>query len=160
MKKNYWPLGIFMLAMVVVGLIVLTLRMALTNPVEYTMMCGWKPQYVDENINEITIARNSFLQKYNVDFEGKMEPTKEEFRRLFVRLKDKNDKIIQNANVEFFLTRPHTAKEDQNLGMGELVEGLYESKDFSIERLGKWEAQALIKIGKEYICITKEYKVK
>lgn len=160
MKRNYWPLGIFMLAMVVVGMIILTLKMALGNPVEYTTICGWKPQEFDEKNNEIMVAKSQFLQKYNVDFKGKIEPTKEEFKRLFVRVKNKDNKIVQDAKVDFFLTRPHTAKEDKELGMAELVDGLYESKDFAVENLGKWEAQALIRINEDYICITKEYQVK
>ena len=41
MTKNYWPIGIFLLAMVVVGLIVLTIKTALNNPVEMKAMCDF-----------------------------------------------------------------------------------------------------------------------
>ena len=37
--RNYWPLGIFLLSMVVVGMIVLTIKVALTNPVELQGVC-------------------------------------------------------------------------------------------------------------------------
>ena len=84
MNKNYWPIGIFLLAMVVVGLIVLTIKTALTNPVEMKGMCGMDSQYVDENINTITQKRQAFLKQYAINFEGAKEQSINEFKMAFL----------------------------------------------------------------------------
>lgn len=71
--KNYWPFGIFLLAMVVVGLIVLTIKVAITNPVELQGVCQQSSQYIDENSNAITQMRNRILKQYNIAFEGALQ---------------------------------------------------------------------------------------
>ncbi|MDE5925984.1 MAG: hypothetical protein K2G68_04635, partial [Helicobacter sp.] len=63
--KNYWPFGIFLLAMVVVGLIVLTIKVAVMNPVELQSICQRSSQEIDANINEIVKRRESFLNNYH-----------------------------------------------------------------------------------------------
>ena len=161
MNRNYWPLGIFLLAMVVVGLIFLTIKTAVNNPVELTKMCQIDSQEMDENINIITKKRQEFEKKYIATFEGAILQSPKEFRKIFVRIRDKKDnKILTEGEVTFFLTRPHTTKEDKKLGNGELVDGLWESPTFQIENLGRYEAQALIKIKEDSMCITHEYMVK
>lgn len=89
MNKNYWPLGIFLFALVVVGLIVLTIKTAITNPVELQRMCQRSSQDVDENINEITKLQTEFLKKYVINFEGAREQTSKEFRQAFIRITSK-----------------------------------------------------------------------
>ncbi|MBD5165412.1 hypothetical protein [Helicobacter sp.] len=156
--KNYWPFGIFLLAMVVVGLIILTIKTAITNPVELQSMCQRKAQEIDANINEITKKREAFLQKYNIAFEGALQQDTKTFRQVFIRLNDKmSGKIETNAKVSFFLTRPNTTREDQNLGEGELVEGLWQSKTFEVRNPGRYQSEALVEVGEDSICIAQEY---
>ncbi|WP_297813720.1 hypothetical protein [uncultured Helicobacter sp.] len=156
--KNYWPFGIFLLAMVVVGLIVLTIKIAITNPVELQNMCQRNSQEIDENINEITKMREAFLKKYHIAFEGALQQDIKSFRQIFVRLSDKTSgKIETDAKVRFFLTRPNTTKEDQILGEGELVEGLWQSKSFEVQKSGRYQGEALVEVGEVSICITQEY---
>ncbi|TLD88168.1 hypothetical protein [Helicobacter sp. MIT 05-5294] len=156
--KNYWPLGIFLLAMVVVGLIILTIKVAITNPVELQSLCQRNSQDIDANINEITQKNEMFLKKYNVSFEGALEQEIQSFRQVFVRLSNKaNNKIETNAKVSFFITRPHTTKEDQILGEGELVDGLWQSKTFEVQNLGRYQSEALVEVGEDSICISQEY---
>lgn len=156
--KNYWPFGIFLLAMVVVGLIVLTIKVAVTNPVELQSICQRSSQEIDANINEIVKSRESFLNKYNVSFEGALQQDTKSFRQIFLRLSNKkNGKIETDAKVSFFLTRPNTIKEDKNLGEGELVEGLWQSQSFEVQKEGRYQSEALIEIGEDSICVTQEY---
>lgn len=156
--KNYWPFGIFLLTMVVVGLIVLTIKTAITNPVELQGMCQRNSQEIDANINEITKKREVFLQKYNIAFEGALQQDTTSFRQVFMRLSDKmNGKIETNAKVSFFLTRPNTTREDQNLGEGELVDGLWQSKTFEVRNPGRYQSEAFVEVGEDSICISQEY---
>ncbi|TLD81405.1 hypothetical protein LS70_007790 [Helicobacter sp. MIT 11-5569] len=159
--KNYWPLGIFLLAMVVVGLIVLTLKVAISNPVELQGMCQQNSQYIDENANAIAQMRTRLLRQYNIAFESIQDRNLNNFRQIFLRISDKIDeKIITEAKVEFFLTRPNTTKEDKTLGNGELVDGLWQSKYFEIQKQGRYQSEALVTIGDDSICVTQEYLIK
>ncbi|MDE5602369.1 MAG: hypothetical protein K2I71_00385 [Helicobacter sp.] len=160
MNKNYWPLGIFLFAMVVVGLIVLTIKTAITNPVELQRMCQRSSQDIDENINEITKLRTEFLKKYAIGFEGAREQTPKEFRQAFIRITSKHSGVLlKDANVNFYLTRPHTSKEDKDLGKAEFVDGLWQSPSFSVEGLGRYQIEAYVEIGKDSICVFREYRI-
>ncbi|WP_299546249.1 hypothetical protein [uncultured Helicobacter sp.] len=159
--KNYWPLGIFLLAMVVVGLIVLTLKVAISNPVELQGVCQQNSQYIDENANAIAQMRARLLNQYHIVFEGATKQSPKEFRQIFLRISDKtNEKIITNAKVKFFLTRPNTTREDKALGNGELVDGLWQSEYFEVQKQGRYQSEALVEIGNDSLCITQEYLVK
>lgn len=159
--KNYWPFGIFLLAMVVVGLIVLTLKVAISNPVELQGMCQQNSQYVDENANEIAQMRTRLLGQYNIVFEGAIEQTPRDFRQIFLRIREKmSGKIIANAEVKFFLTRPNTTKEDKMLGNGEFVDGLWQSGVFEVQQQGRYQGEALVKINDDSLCIVQEYFIK
>ncbi|MDA3968369.1 FixH family protein [Helicobacter ibis] len=160
MSKNYWPMGIFLFSLVVVGMIILTIKTAINNPVEIQRMCGFTSQYVDENINEITIKRNEFLEKYNISFEGSRDVDFKSFTTTFVRIKDKvTNKIITDAEIKFYLTRPNTTRNDMELGVGELVDGLYQSPRFKVDIAGRWQMDALVRINDDYICISENYNV-
>lgn len=159
--KNYWPFGIFLLAMVVVGLIVLTIKVAITNPVELQGVCQQSSQYIDENSNAITQMRNRILKQYNIAFEGALQQDLQSFRQIFLRIKDKESgKLETNARVQFFLTRPNTTREDRILGDAELVDGLWQSSSFIVEKPGRYQSEALVEIGKDSICVTQEYFIK
>lgn len=161
MTKNYWPIGIFLLAMVVVGLIVLTIKTALNNPVEMKAMCGMDSQYVDENINEITQKRQAFLEQYTIEFEGPKEQGLKEFKMAFVEIRNlKNQKLQTDAKVSFFLARPNTIQEDKTLGEGEFVDGIYQSPSFEVDKQGRWQVEAYVEIGEDSICLMQEYLIK
>ncbi|NLU35296.1 MAG: hypothetical protein GXX07_10075, partial [Wolinella succinogenes] len=51
-EKNFWPLGIFLVTMTVVGMIIWTVNLALKNPVELDNSYMSYYQQVDSNINE------------------------------------------------------------------------------------------------------------
>ncbi|MDD6055338.1 MAG: hypothetical protein PUB96_02185 [Helicobacteraceae bacterium] len=163
--KNYWPLGIFLFSLVVVGLIVLTLKTALSNPVELQKLCGFSSQRIDENANEIEIKRKAFLEKYAVGFledsAANIKLEAQNFHNLKLSLIDKENHAVPEAKVTFFLTRPHTTKEDLDLGSGILNESfIYESKSFEALKKGRWIEQALVEVGEDSICVTNEVFLK
>lgn len=159
--RNYWPFGIFLLAMVVVGMIVLTIKVALTNPVELQGVCQQSSQYIDENSNSITQMRNRILNQYSITFEVALQQDLQSFRQIFLQIKDKESgKLETDAKVQFFLTRPNTTREDRILGNAKLVDGLWQSDSFALEKPGRYQTEALVEIGGDSICITREYFVK
>ncbi len=159
--KNYWPFGIFLLAMVVVGLITLTLKVAITNPVELQGMCQLSAQYIDENSNAITQMRNRLLSQYSFSFEGRLDPKKEAFKRLFLKIQTKDGQQVSgDVKVQFFLTRPNTNKENKNLGYGDFTNHLWQSASFDVEKKGRYQSEALVQIGADSICVVQEYFVR
>ncbi|MCI5967978.1 hypothetical protein [Helicobacter sp.] len=159
--RNYWPLGIFLLAMVVVGLIVLTLKVAISNPVELQGICQQSSQYIDENANAIAQMRARLLKQYDITFEGMQGQNLKSYRQIFLRISDKTDgRIVTDAEVNFFLMRPHTTQDDKALGSGELVEGLWQSQYFEVQKQGRYQSEALVKIDGDSICVTQEYFIR
>ena len=161
MNKNYWPIGIFLLAMAVVGLIALTLKIAISNPIELQGVCGQNSQFIDENANEIAKMRNKLLLQYSFVFEGESVQNLKDFNRISLRVNNKeNGESLKDIQVKFFLTRPNTTQEDKDLGHGEFVNGMWQSCAFEVEKLGRYQSEALVEIGRDSICITKEYFVR
>ena len=102
--------------------------------------------------------RNRILSQYNIAFEGALQQDLREFRQIFLRIKEKESgKLETNAKVQFFLTRPNTTREDRILGDAELVEGLWQSHSFEVEKPGRYQSEALVEIGGDSICVTQEY---
>ena len=156
--RNYWPLGIFLLSMVVVGMIVLTIKVAVTNPVELQGVCQQSSQYIDENSNAITQMRNRILSHYNIAFAGALHHDLRAPRPISLRIQETaRGKLETNAKVQVFLTRPNTTREDRILGDAELVEGLWQSHSFEVEKPGRYQSEALVEIGGDSICVTQEY---
>lgn len=159
--KNYWPFGIFLLAMAVVALIALTIRVAILNPVEPQGICQQNSQYIDEHSNAIAQMRARLLERYEISFEGALQYELKDFHQLFLHISDKaNGNSIVNAEVMFFLTRPNTTREDKNLGTGKFVDRLWQSEYFDVSKQGRYQGEAFVKIGNDSICVTQEYFVK
>ena len=158
--RNYWPLGIFLFILVVVGFIAFTIKIALQNPVELKAICQKKSQEIDANINTIVQAEQRFLKQYDIEFEGSYKQSTEEFRQAFLKILSKDKKPINHAKVHFYLTRPHTTKEDQDLGDGEFVDEIWQSPFFKVQNLGRYEIEASITIDDDSICIMQEYNIR
>ena len=60
---------------------------------------------------------------------------------------DKNNIAINDANVTFLLTRPHTVKEDVFVKNISIVDGNYVVNDVNISKAGRYTLQLRAKIG-------------
>ncbi len=146
-KKNkalHWPIGIFLATIAVVILSIWTIQKANENPVVMDEFYFDKYQNVELNYNEIQKKQKLFDDNYRFNYnlkELKIGPNK-----LTITLKDISGNPINDANVTIKLTRPFTNKQDINLKVISIENGVYRLNDFNISQIGRW--QILSKISK------------
>ncbi len=146
-KKNkalHWPIGIFLATIAVVILSIWTIQKANENPVVMDEFYFDKYQNVELNYNEIQKKQKLFDDNYRFSYnlkELKIGPNK-----LTITLKDILGNSINDANVTIKLTRPFTNKQDINLKVISIEDGVYRLNDFNISQIGRW--QILSKISK------------
>jgi len=163
-KKTYWPhmiLGFLFLGMT---LSYWTVKSASSMPVQESNNYMLKYQQADMNINEIIQKRALFDQAYritlmdvkreNIALENSKRAKDE---RVVILSKGSNSfryKIeaigshpLEDANVTFLLTRPHTRREDRLIANISPVEGEYRIKDIEIEKAGRYILQLRVNVG-------------
>ena len=132
--RNLWPIAIAVVIFVVVGLIIYTVRLssALKVQTENTYLSDY--QTVDANINELMKSKKLFIQTYAPRL--KTEALKIGENELFLEIAGANPS--DDLNISFFLTRPHTNVDNEDLGEGIKKENGYASKKFTVEKEGRW----------------------
>ena len=67
-ERNYWPHSIIAGILFIIGACVLTIVIAVKNPVEMDTFYMEKYQKVDENINEIIALQEKFNAKFDLRY--------------------------------------------------------------------------------------------
>ncbi len=144
-EKSYWPEGITAIVLVVVGLIIWTVDIAISNPVSNEKKFGMKYQDVDENYNEIQKMQKDFLSAYKVEtLNSKLAIGS---NKIEMRLVNIDKKPVQDAEVDIVLSRPHTDADNKPLGTPTYKDGIYESKSFEVKKEGRYRLVYNIKVG-------------
>lgn len=141
-QRNFWPLGIFLVTMAVVGLIIWTVNLALKNPVELENSYMTYYQDVDGRINEIQRSEKHFWGIYELKGLGYSFALSEPKGITLRLVKREGGADVSGAKATFRLTRPHTAREDIELGEGiELEAGVYATPAITFPKPGRWKLQ-------------------
>lgn len=163
-KKTYWPHMILGFLMIGITLGYWTVKHAVQMPVQEANEYMMKYQQADLGINNIMEKKALFDKQYTITltdakmFTHKLENAKrakEENTVLLTlgknnfaySLMTKEGKAVEDANVTFLLTRPHTVKDDiyaKNIG---IVNGTYQVNDINISKAGRYTLQFKAKIG-------------
>jgi YtkA-like len=148
MNKNAgrkWPIIIAVSIVAVIGLGVLTVKIAINNPVEVSNYGMQQYHQYDDNVNNILAAKILFDKKYTVTF---MTPQITEKGALIAyQVIDKSGKAVNDAKIDVVLTRPDTTKLDVNLTQPSVNEGKYTFSAVDLPRVGRWDVLAKIAIG-------------
>ncbi len=147
-KKNkalHWPIGIFLAILAVVGLSVWTIQKANENPVVLDEFYFDKYQNVELNYNKIQKAQIAFDKNYNLTHN--LKELKLGKNTLTITITDKQNNPISNAKVEVKITRPFTNKQDKNLKVITVKDGVYTLSPFEIKNLGRWQILSKVTIG-------------
>ncbi len=158
MSKNndsgkYWPYMI--LGFLVIGIILgyWTIKNTINLPVHESNEFMQKYQDADKAANEIIEAQHRFNQKYNVTFSGleksdfkpkflKRKPNQyyalNEVNSLTIKVTPKGNGSVESINIVALLTRPQTDKDDVDLNVTKLSAGVFELKDFTVAKLGRY----------------------
>lgn len=167
-NKTYWPHMI--LGFLIIGLTLgyWTVKSASSIPVQEVNKYMMKYQQADLGINEIIEKKKAFDKVYNIALKNvKMmvmtdnvnsnlpqpnviQLTKGENKFLYVVTK-KDGTVVNDANVSFLLTRPHTVKDDVMVEHIAFDNGGYRTPVLDIEKPGRYTLQCRVKINDNQI---------
>jgi len=163
-EKSYWPH--FILGFLIIGMSLgyWTVKSATSIPVQESNEYMLKYQIADMNINDIVEQKARFDKDYTIKLlDAKMglidiEHSKVARSQKVVELQKganifkyqvtkKDGTVINDANVSFLLTRPHTLKDDNFIKVVKPTGNLYIIKDIDIQKPGRYTLQFRAIIG-------------
>ncbi len=140
-----WPIIIAVSTVVVIMFGVVTIKMAINNPVEMSNYGMQGYHTYDDNANDIINAKIAFDKKYTIAF---LTPQITEKGTVIVyKVTDKEGKAVNNANIEAVLTRPDSTKHDVNLSQPTVSEGQYTFSAVDLPKPGRWDILSKISVG-------------
>lgn len=163
-QKTYWPHMIVGFLLMAFTLSYWTVKSASSIPVQESNNYMMKYQQADININEIIKSKALFDKSYKIELLDKkmvvmeLENAKRAKNEKVVDLsmgnnsflyavKDNKGMIVNDANVTFLLTRPHTVKEDILIENIPVVDGKFKIDNIEITKAGRYTLQLRAKIG-------------
>jgi len=167
-QKTYWPYMILGFLVIGITLGYWTVKSASSLPIQESNNYMMKYQSVDLNFNDIMEKKAAFDKVYKIqllnaetmlvsDNINSMYPKENSVILVqgtnhFVFTVEKNDKSsVEDANVSFLLTRPHTDMDDIMVKSVAYKNGVYSVKDINITKPGRYtlELRAIVgdKIG-------------
>jgi len=140
-----WPIIIAVSTVIVIMFGVVTIKMAMNNPVEMSDYGMQGYHSYDNDANDIINAKIAFDKKYSVAF---VTPQISEKGTVIVyKVTDKEGKAINDAKIEAVLTRPDTTKLDINLSNPLINEGQYTFNAVDLPKQGRWDILAKVSVG-------------
>ncbi len=161
-EKSYWPHMILGFLGIGIMLGYWTVSSAIHMPVNESNRYQKKYQQADMDINDIIEAQQRFDARYRVVPVGfkKSSFKLNEFvkrkhgdivalakeNRLTYRIQTLPGEVINDANVSFLLTRPHTVEDDQKFAMLPVDQGKY-TVTFNLEKPGRYTLRLRVQKG-------------
>jgi len=163
-EKSYWPHLILGFLIIGMSLSYWTVKSANSIPVQESNEYMLKYQIADMTINDIVEQKARFDKEYTIKLlDAKMglidiEHSKVARSQKVVELQKganifkyqvtkKDGTVINDANVSFLLTRPHTLKDDNFIKVVKPTGNLYIIKDIDIQKPGRYTLQFRAIIG-------------
>ena len=154
-QKTYWPHMImgFLLLAIVLGY--WNIKSASSMPVQETNDYMMKYQQSDIHINEILESKQAFDKLYTLSITGVRtmvmtdnihsdRPQPElvvlnmganHFKYIVTK---KDGTVVNDANVSFLLTQPHSTREDNMIESVPFADGYYTTPDMNISKAGRY----------------------
>jgi len=163
-KKTYWPHMIVGFLALAITLSYWTVKSASSIPVQEDNDYMMKYQQADIKMNDILEHKHAFDKAYAIEIQDvetmvmtdninsnrpqpnpvKLTSGSNAFK---YSIKSKDGTAVEDANVTFVLTRPHTRVDDQVLENVALMDGVYMTKPLDITKPGRYTLQLRVKIA-------------
>lgn len=157
-EKTYWPHMIVGFLIVGLTLSYWTVKSASSMPVQESNQYMLKYQMADININQIMERKAAFDKDYTItvsDVEmmtmtdninsNRPQPNvvklSQGLNDFTYRVDTKEGKAVNDANVTFLLTQPHSRKEDKLFVNIPYKDGKYQIKSVDIQKPGRYTLQ-------------------
>jgi len=157
-KKTYWPHMILGFLAVGITLSYWTVKSASSLPVQESNQYMLKYQMADITINDILESKKAFDKVYTIEIQDvqtmvmtdnvnsnrpqpnpvKLSLGANQFSYLVTK---KDGTVVNDANVSFLLTQPHSRKNDIFVGNVVFNNGTYTTEDLEITKAGRYTLQ-------------------
>ena len=144
-----------------IGMVIWTVKQAVSLPVQESNDFMLKYQQADMNINTIMENKAKFDAKYTIELQNREFITLDEEHQntnskreqeqpvklkmgenvFSYAIKNKHGENVKNAQFEFLLTRPFTRTEDKKENNVTIRNGLYVPKAVELEKKGRYTLQ-------------------
>lgn len=142
-----WPIIIALAIAGVIGMSVVTIKIASKNPVEMANFEMLSYHDYDHGVNDIIEAKIAFDKKYAIAF---LTPQiSEKGTVIEYKVTDKSGKAVNDAKVEAVLTRPDVNKHDINLSNPAVSDGKYTFAPVDLPKAGRWDIMAKVTVGSD-----------
>lgn len=142
-----WPIIIALAIAGVVGMSVVTLKVASKYPVEMESFEMHSYHDYDHGVNEIIEAKIAFDKKYTLSF---ITPQLAEKGAVVAyKVTDKSGNAVNNATVQVVLSRPDCSTYDLNLSNPTVNEGTYTFSPIDLPKAGRWNIVAKFSVDKD-----------
>ena len=151
MKKKdnkTWPYSVAASIIVVAIACVVTVMIALSDPVQTDETLMMPYHEVEANINKVINAEIAFNKKYHVHHY--MDSFKIKGSVIKYEITDDSGVAIKNATIELILTRPIHEAHNKFYTMPSFIDGQYVFELGDLELKGAWNILAKVTIGKDY----------
>lgn len=141
-----WPYAISIAILSFFGAIVFSITLILKEaPVQRsdTYMMGY--HHADLKANDIIQAEIDFNKKYKISYQT--EFLAQEGTTLKYKVTDLENNALNNASIKIIITRPEHHRYKQELLNPSVENGLYSFSGFTLEKPGRWDIMAHIKVG-------------
>jgi nitrogen fixation protein FixH len=164
--KTYWPHMILGFLFIGISLGYWTVKSAMNMPVQEVNKYMMKYQNADMSINDILERKYAFDKMYNIKLNNaqmmvmtdnihsnkpqpdvvKLSLGKNNFTYVVLT---KSGQVVNDANVSFLLTRPHTREDDVMIDSVPFNNGSYTTQTLEIEHVGRYTLQFRAVIGEK-----------
>ncbi len=140
-----WPIIIALSIIGIIGACVVTIKVALNNPVEMSNYGMQSYHEYDNDVNKIIEEKIAFDQNYTIEF---LTPQITEKASIIeYKVSDKSGNAVNDAKVEVILTRPDVKEFDTNLSNPAVAEGKYTFAPVDLPKAGRWDIMAKVSVG-------------
>ncbi|MDD5717205.1 MAG: FixH family protein [Sulfuricurvum sp.] len=140
-----WPVIIALSIAGVVGMSIMTIKIASKNPVEMSDYGMQSYHEYDADVNKIIASKIEFDKRYELSFLTPQITEKEAI--VTYKVTDKEGKAVNDAVIEALFTRPDMNQYDINLSNPVIKDGVYTFSPVDLPKAGRWDIMAKVTIG-------------
>ncbi len=142
-----WPIIIALSIVGIIAACVVTIKVALNNPVQMSDYGMQNYHSYDANVNDIITAKIAFDRLYAIAF---ITPQITEKGSIIAyKVTDKAGNNINDAQIDVVLTRPDTTDSDIRLNNPVVREGVYTFPSTDLPKAGRWDILAKVRVGND-----------
>ncbi len=143
-QGRIWPYAIVISILLIVGASVMTVVVALENPVEMSDLNMQDYHHYDRNANHFIEAKIVFNRKYKISYASEKLDLNDAV--VSYKVTDVTGVPVNNAKVKIVLTRPDNRDSDIIMDKPMVENGLYTFKAGKLPLEGRWNIMAHVAI--------------